>query len=201
MPQSFTGSNLAFVIRNPPWSLILTAYILWFSRIGLLKVKFSTWYCLIDRQLWCRILKPQNIMKLGCPSDWYTAFRDSYLSTISNKLSLNPCYFNCCHSPWSQLYALSKFCKNRQHTYNSVPHGHHSYAWTRGIMNNLRWSDTHGRSWSTHFSVSHVRSWGLVTDRTVLMSWVLQTRLVEFKVCWLKLTPNFCINNVLRYEY
>jgi len=93
---------------------------------------------------------------MGCPSDWYTAFGDSYLSTISNKLSLNPCNFNCCHSPWPQLYPPSKFCKIRQHTDNSVPCGHHSDARTRGIKTYLWWSHIQGRSLSTHFSVFYM---------------------------------------------
>jgi len=149
--------NVACVIPNPLSWLTLTAYILWFSRLRPLKVKFCTRHCLIDHWQCCRILKQQNIMIIGCPSDWYTAFRDSYLSTISNSLSVNPFNFNCCHSPRSQLYPLSKFCKNLQHTDNSVPHGHHSYAQTRGILNYFRWSHMQGRSWSTHFSVSHVQ--------------------------------------------
>jgi len=92
-------------------------------------------------------------MKIGCSSDLYTTFGDSYLSTISNKLSLNPCNFNCCHWPWSQLYPPSKFCKILQHTDNSVPCGHHSHAQTRGIKTYRRWSHMQGRSWSTQFPV------------------------------------------------
>jgi hypothetical protein len=95
-------------------------------------------------------------VKIGCPSDWYTTFGDSSLSTISNKLSLNPCNFNCCHSPWSQLYPPSKFCKILQQTNNSVPRGHHSDARTRGIKTYHQRSHMQGRSWSTHFPVFHM---------------------------------------------
>jgi len=108
---------------------------------------------IIECYLCCRILKQQNMMKIGCPSDQYAAFWDSFLSTSSNKLSLNPCHFNCCHSPRSQLYPPSKFCKILHHTDNSVPRGHHSYALNRGMMNFLRQSHNQGLSWSTHFSV------------------------------------------------
>jgi len=84
--------------------------------------------------------------EIGGPSDWHTAFGDSYLSTICYKLSLNACNFNCCPSPRSQLYPLSKSCKIYQHTDNSVPRGHHSYARTKGIMN-YPWS-SHTQGWS-----------------------------------------------------
>ena len=95
-------------------------------------------------------------MEIGCPSDWYTTVGDSYLSTISNTLSLNPGNFNCCHSPRSQLYPPSKFCNILQHTDNSVPCSHLSYALTRGIMYFLQRSHMQGRSWSTQFSVFHI---------------------------------------------
>jgi len=55
--------------------------------------------------------KTSEYLELGCPSDWSTAFKHSYLSTICNELSLNPCNFHCCHSPRSQLYPPSKSCK------------------------------------------------------------------------------------------
>jgi len=78
---------------------------------------------------------------VGYPDPLLTlAFGDLYLSTISNKLSLNPCHCNCCHSPRSQLYPPCKFCKILQHTDNSVPCGHHSDARTRGIKTYLRCS-------------------------------------------------------------
>ena len=95
-------------------------------------------------------------MKIGCPSDWYTTFRDSYLSTISNKLSLNTCNFTCCYSPRSQLYPPSKVCKILQHSNNSVPHGDLSYARSRGIMKYLWRIQMQGQSWSPHFSVFHM---------------------------------------------
>jgi len=148
--------NLSFVTPYSPSSLTLTAYIWWFSRLGPLKVQFCKRHCLIECYLWCRILKRQNIVKVGCPSNRYTAFRDSYLSTISNKLNLNPCNFNCCHSPRSQLYPLSKICKILQHTDNSVPRGHLRHARTRGVMNYLRRSHLLGLLWATHFSVFHM---------------------------------------------
>jgi hypothetical protein len=72
-------------------------------------------------------------MKIECPSDSYTAFGNSYLSTISNKLRLNPCNFDCCHSPMSQLYPPSKFCKTLQHNDNSVLCSHHFDAPTWAI--------------------------------------------------------------------
>jgi len=50
-----------------------------------------------------QIPNQQNIMRIGCPLDWYTAFSDSYLYTISNTLSLNLINFNSCNSPWFQL--------------------------------------------------------------------------------------------------
>ena len=54
-----------------------------------------------------------------------------FIFTINNKLSLNSCNSKCCHSARSQLYPLSKFCNILQHTDNSVPHPHCSYARTR----------------------------------------------------------------------
>jgi len=93
---------------------------------------------------------------MRCPSDRYTAFGDSYLSTISINPSWNRCNFNCCHSPRSQLYPPSKFCNILQHTDDSGPCSHHSNARTRGIMNYHRWSNMPGRSWSAHFSVFHM---------------------------------------------
>jgi len=140
-------------------------------------------------------------MEIGCPTDWYTALGDSYLSTIRDKLSLNPCNFNCCHSPRSQLYPPSKSCKILQHSNNSVPHSHHSYARTWGLMKYLLRRHIQGQSWSTHSLVSHVRSWEVVSDTTMLMSRVLQVHLVQFYVCWLKPTSNACINtSVLAYQ-
>jgi len=171
------------------------------SDSGPLRVKFCTRHCLINRWLCCRILKPQNIVKIGCPSIWYTAFGHSYLSTICNKHSLNPCNFNCCHSWWSQLYPLSKSCKILQHTDNSVPRCHHSYARTTGLMNYLWQCHMQGRSWSTHFTVSHVRSWEVVSDTTMLMSQVLQVHEVQFYICLLKPTSNSCINSVVGYKW
>jgi len=75
-----------------------------------LTVKFFTRYCLINRPLLCRIPKYQNFLQIEYPSYWHAAFGESYLSTISNNLCLNPCNFNCWHSPRSQLYP-SKFCR------------------------------------------------------------------------------------------
>jgi len=49
-------------------------------------------------------------------------------------------------SPRSQLYPLSKSCKIHQHSSNPVPHSHHLYAWTRGILNCLWRSLMQGRS-------------------------------------------------------
>jgi len=87
---------------------------------------------------WLQNPNPNKHNQIGSPSNWYTAFKDSYLFTIWNKLSLNLCNFNCCPSPKSQLYPLSKSCKILQHTDNSGPNCHHSYARTKGIMN-YRW--------------------------------------------------------------
>ena len=100
--------------------------------------------------------KTTEYHKMWCPSDWYTTFGDSYLSTICKKLSLNPYNFNCCPSPRSQFYPPSKSCKILQHTDISVPRGSHSYAQTKGILKYLRWSHMQGQSWSTHFSVFHM---------------------------------------------
>jgi len=125
------------------------------SRLGPLNGKFCSQYCLIDCLLCCRILKQWNMVKLGHPSDWYTSFGDSYLSTISNKLSLNPCKINCRHWPRPELYSRFKFCRVLHHSDNVVPHGHHSYARTRGIMNYLQWTHIQEWLWSTHFSVFH----------------------------------------------
>jgi len=88
--------------------------------------------------------KTTQYHEISCPSDWYTAFGDSSLSTIYHKLRLNPCFCNCCHLPRPQLYPPSKSCKI-QHTDNSVPRGHRSYAQIRGIMNYLRQSNMQGQ--------------------------------------------------------
>jgi len=147
-------------------------------------------------------------MKMECPSDWYIAFGDSYSSTISNKLSLNPCNFKCCHSARFQLYSPSKFCKILQHTYDSVPHCQRSYARTRCTMNYLWWS--HMQGWirmNPFLSIPYVWPWEFVNDTTMLMSWVvqvcrdLQVHLVQFYIYWLKQTSNSCINSVLGYEW
>jgi hypothetical protein len=101
-------------------------------------------------------------MNIGCPSDWYTAFEDSYLSTICNNLTLNPCNFTCCHSPKSQLYSRSKSCKILQHTDNSVPCGHISDAWTCDVINSVRRSHMKGQTWSHYFSLSNVWWWEVI---------------------------------------
>jgi hypothetical protein len=111
-----------FTILPLCWSLPLSTQILrillhWVHTYcdsagsGPVKVTFYLWYGLIDRYLGCRILKHQNIMKIGYLSDWYTAFADSYLPTLRNKPSLNPCNFICCNLPKSQHYSQSKSCK------------------------------------------------------------------------------------------
>jgi len=56
--------------------------------------------------------KPTEYHEIGCPSNRYTAFRDSSLSTIYNKLSLNPCNCNCCHS--CRSYVLKDLSKHLQ---------------------------------------------------------------------------------------
>jgi len=134
---SFSMLNLSFVNPNSPSSLWLTAYILWIQQTltAESEVLHTT---LPNRQLTLPLNpKQQNMMKIGCASDWYTAFRDSYVSTIRNKLSLNACNFKYCLSARSQLYPPSRSCKILQHTDNSVPCCHLSYAPTRGAMNYL----------------------------------------------------------------
>jgi hypothetical protein len=51
-------------------------------------------------------------MKIGCPDDWYAALRESYLSIISHKLSLNPHTFHYCLLPRFQyLCPMLMFCR------------------------------------------------------------------------------------------
>jgi len=76
--------------------------------------------------------------------------------TIRNKLGLNPWNFNCCHSRRFQLYPPCQSCMILQHTDNSVPPRHLSYAPTRGIMIYHRRSYMQGQSWSTYFPVFHL---------------------------------------------
>jgi len=178
--------NLSFVNPTSPSSHTLTAYILWIQQTRTAESEVLHTILPNDHQLGCRILKQQNIMKTGCPSDWYTAFRDSYLSTICNTLCLNPCNCNCCHSPRSQLYPPSKFCKILHHSDNFVPHGHHSYA--RTGHNELTSAESYaGASMINPFlNIPYVRPWELVSDTIMLMSQVhqvcqdLQVRLVQF---------------------
>jgi len=104
-----------------------------------------------------------------------TAFRDSYLSNISNKLSLNPCNFKCCHPARSQLYPPSRFCMILQSTNNPVPHRHRSYARTRHTLYCLWRSHMQGRIMVNQFlSILYVRPWELVSDPILLMARVLQ---------------------------
>jgi hypothetical protein len=104
------------------------------------------------------MIKQQNIIKIGCRSDWYTAFRDSHSFTISRKFSLNPCNFKWCHAARFQLYPPCMFVKILQNTDISVPHSNRSYARTCGryararvTLNYLRRSHKKGRSRSTYF--------------------------------------------------
>jgi hypothetical protein len=129
--------NLAILYPNPGSSLAHTARIMLFSRLGLLEVNFCTRHCLIDCKLCSRILIQHTIMKIVCPSDWYTAFGDSSLSTIRDHLSLNPYHLNCSRSPRSQLYLPSQFLMNFQCTVKSVLYSHHLDTRTTAIMNYL----------------------------------------------------------------
>jgi len=47
--SSLSMLNLSLVTANPESSLTLTAYILWFSGLGPLKVNFCTQRCLANR--------------------------------------------------------------------------------------------------------------------------------------------------------
>jgi hypothetical protein len=119
--------------------------------------------------------KPTEYHETGCPSGLYTAFRDSSLSTIYNKLSFNQHKHNCCHSPRSQVFQDSTThqqfyvklsplrCSNQRHI---ALHSVESYA--GAIMINL------------FLSISHVWSWESDSDTIMLMSRVLQVRLVQF---------------------
>jgi len=109
--RSFSLLNLSFLTPNSPPSLILTAYILWFSGLGPLKVKFCTRHCLVERWLCCRILKQQKYHEKRVSFRLVYRIRRFIFIHYRNKLSLNPCNLNCCHSPWHQLYPPSKFCK------------------------------------------------------------------------------------------
>jgi hypothetical protein len=121
-------------------------------------VKFCSRQCVINQLICCRMIKQQNIIKIGCRSNSYTAFQDSHSFTISRNFSLNPCNFKCCHAARFQLYAPCMFVKILQNTDISVPPSNRSYARTCGIyaratvtMNYLRRSHKKGRSRSTHF--------------------------------------------------
>jgi hypothetical protein len=105
----FTILNLFIVYPNSPTYTDCNTYCE-FGRCRTLKVKVFTWYCLIDCQCSCRILKHWNIVKIECLSCWNMSFRDLDLSTNRNNLSFNPFNFDCCHSPRFQL-CLSKICR------------------------------------------------------------------------------------------